>query len=128
MKIASQEFFEFDLLQSDLIKSDSLDDEMTQIKSELSNMYWVYWKSRMIMNSWYKTKHPQPDSVDISQMSDAKVMGDVAHDLCYKDKVPLKTERFLDQKMYQLSKDYKDAKNADQLKFKINEFTKLIKQ
>ena len=96
LKKSSAEFFEFDLTETDLFKSGYFDDEMTQIKSELSTMYWIYWKSKMIMNSWYKTKHPKPESIDIGQLSDAKMITDIAQDLCYKDVLPSKTEKFLE--------------------------------
>jgi hypothetical protein len=62
-------------------------------------MYWVQWKSKMIMNSWYKTKHPKPDTVDIKQLKDAVLIDEVAKDLCNNDKVSQRTQKFLDQKM-----------------------------
>ena len=79
---ASQQFFDFDLLSSDIFSSDITDSNVTKIKRELSNMYWVYWKSKSVMNSWYKTKHPKADSVSVEELKEANMMADIASDLC----------------------------------------------
>jgi hypothetical protein len=76
----------------------------------------------MIMNSWYKIKHPKPESVDIEQLKDAVMIDEVAKDLCSNHKVSQRTEKFLDQKMQQIGKDYKDASNFKELQMKIESF------
>ena len=79
---ASQQFFEFDLLSSSIFSYDNTDSEVFKMKRELSNMYWVYWKSKSVMNSWYKTKIQQADVVSIEGLKDAGMMDGIAKDLC----------------------------------------------
>ena len=84
---ASQQFFEFDLLSSSIFTSHSSEKEVVKMKRELSNMYWVYWKSKSVMNSWYKTKIQQADVVSIEGLKEAGMIDRIASDLCQEGKV-----------------------------------------